>query len=101
MATVEFDDRGVIVACASCGKKNRLAYERLGDAVRCGECKTELTAPATPIEMRSSADFDRLVAHVVDAGRGRLLGAVVRPVPDGGAGAEEGRGAPGRPVRSS
>ena len=30
MATVDMDDRGVVVACTSCGKKNRLAYEHLG-----------------------------------------------------------------------
>ena len=61
--TVEFDDRGVIVACGNCGKKNRLAYERLGDAVHCGQCKQPLQAPAEPIEIRHTADFDRLVAH--------------------------------------
>ena len=26
--SVELDDRGVVVACAACGKKNRLAYDR-------------------------------------------------------------------------
>ena len=31
--TVQLDDRGVIVECTACGKKNRLAYERLGDVV--------------------------------------------------------------------
>ncbi len=44
MASVDLDDRGLVVACAACGKKNRLAYERLGDAVRCGQCKEPLTA---------------------------------------------------------
>ena len=63
MAIVELDDRGFVVACASCGKKNRLAYERLGDAVRCGQCKQPLTAPGVPIEMEQSADFDRVVAR--------------------------------------
>ena len=61
-ATVELDDRGVIVACAACGKKNRLAYERLGDAVQCGQCKQPISAPGEPIELRHTADFDRLVA---------------------------------------
>jgi thioredoxin 2 len=59
----DVDDRGLIIACPSCGQKNRLAYERLGDPVRCGKCKTELTAPVAPLEIRTSADFDRLVAH--------------------------------------
>ncbi len=60
--SIEIDDRGVIVACAACGKKNRLAFERLGDSVRCGECKAPIEGAGEPIEMHSSADFDRLVA---------------------------------------
>ena len=60
--SLELDDRGVIVACGSCGKKNRLAFERLDDPVQCGECKQPINAPAEPIEMKSSADFDQLIA---------------------------------------
>ena len=60
--TTDFDDRGLIVSCGSCGKKNRLAYERLGDAVICGQCKQPIKMVAEPIELHSSADFDRLVA---------------------------------------
>ena len=62
-SAAEFDERGIIVSCPSCGQKNRLAYGRLGDTVRCGKCKTALTAPAVPIEIRGSGDFDRLIAH--------------------------------------
>jgi len=60
--TVELDDRGVIVTCAACGKKNRLAYERLGDAVHCGQCKQPIQAPAEPIELHQTAHFDHLIA---------------------------------------
>ena len=63
MATVQMDDRGLIVACADCGQKNRLAYERLGDEVRCGKCKQILKAPGEPIEIHQTADFDRLVSR--------------------------------------
>jgi thioredoxin 2 len=63
MATVEMDDRGLIVGCPSCGQKNRLAYERLADEVRCGKCKRALQPPAEPIELHSTADFDRVVAR--------------------------------------
>jgi thioredoxin 2 len=62
-ATVELDDRGIVVACGSCGQKNRLMYDRLGDEVRCGQCKAAIALPGSPIEIRSSADFDRLVAR--------------------------------------
>jgi len=61
-STLELDDRGVIVPCPSCSTKNRLAYEKLGDAVQCGQCKQPITVPHEPIEVRSSADFDQLIA---------------------------------------
>ncbi len=57
-----FDDQGIIAACGHCGTKNRLHYERLGDAVRCGQCKQRIPAIASPIEITSANDFDRLVA---------------------------------------
>ena len=63
MASFDLDDKGIVVPCASCGQKNRLAYERLGDAVKCGKCKQELSALNKPIEMQSSTDFDRLIAR--------------------------------------
>lgn len=62
MASSELDDRGIVVACTHCGQKNRLAYGRLGETVRCGQCKQDLAPPAAPIEMHSAADFDRLIA---------------------------------------
>ena len=62
MAGAELDDRGVVTACPACGKKNRIAYSRLGSATRCGQCKRELPPPSAPIEAARSADFDRLVA---------------------------------------
>jgi thioredoxin 2 len=61
MATYELDARGLIVACPSCGQKNRLTYERLADPVRCARCKTSIPLPASPIDIQSTADFDRLV----------------------------------------
>src|SRR5215210_5046203 len=62
MANVEFDDQGILVACTSCGKKNRLAFDKLDGAVRCGECKNPLPSLDMPVELHSTVDFDRLVA---------------------------------------
>src|SRR6476469_5937943 len=62
-STLEMDDRGIIVPCGKCGTKNRLAYGRLGDAVQCGNCKESIAAPNEPIEMKSTVDFDRLIAQ--------------------------------------
>jgi len=61
---MDFDDRGIVVTCPSCGQKNRLVYQRLGDPVKCGRCKHELPRFANPVEVHSTADFDRLIAHV-------------------------------------
>jgi thioredoxin 2 len=60
---MSLDDRGVVAACGSCGQKNRFAYERLGETVRCGKCKAVLPAASAPIEVDSSAHFDRLIAR--------------------------------------
>ena len=60
---VNVDDRGIIVSCASCGQKNRLAYERLGQEVRCAQCKQPIPAFAEPLAITNSADFDRLIAY--------------------------------------
>ena len=61
-STMELDDRGVIVPCPSCSTRNRLAYEKLGEAVQCGQCKQPIKVPQEPIEVRSTADFDQLIA---------------------------------------
>ena len=60
---MSLDNAGVVVACEACGQKNRFAYDRLGEPVRCGKCKTALPAPAAPIEVDSSDHFDRLIAR--------------------------------------
>lgn len=63
MTALETDEHGLRVSCLVCGQKNRLAFHRLGAAVRCGRCKQTLTAPASPLEAASTEDFDRLVAN--------------------------------------
>jgi thioredoxin 2 len=61
MGSLAADDRGVIVSCSQCGKKNRLPYDRLVEAGQCGQCKASLRVSA-PIEIDSPSHFDRLVA---------------------------------------
>src|SRR4029078_7841882 len=63
MAQLELDDRGIVIPCSACGQKNRIAYGHLGDTVKCGRCKTQISATTTPLEIASSADFDRLIAQ--------------------------------------
>jgi thioredoxin 2 len=57
------DDQGLHFNCPSCGQTNRVRYARLHETVRCARCKTPIGATATPLDIASSADFDRLVAH--------------------------------------
>jgi len=56
------DPTGIVVACPSCGKKNRLAYAQIDRAHRCASCKTPLAPPAEPIEAPSAAVFDAIVS---------------------------------------
>ena len=62
MAHQDIDDQGIHVACSDCGKKNRIAFDKLGGAARCGDCKAPLPQVKSPVELRSAADFDRVVA---------------------------------------
>jgi thioredoxin 2 len=55
------DQRGVIVACASCSTANRLAYATLDKRTRCAKCKTMLPPPNVPFEAPSSAAFNAVV----------------------------------------
>jgi thioredoxin 2 len=63
MAALQLDDTGVITVCSNCGQKNRVAFDKLGHAARCGQCKQEVRADAVPLEVGSTADFDRLVSR--------------------------------------
>jgi thioredoxin 2 len=63
MSSVNVDDRGIVIVCPDCGQRNRLAYDHLANSVRCGACKSALSAPAFPIEIQSPADFDRLISR--------------------------------------
>jgi len=56
------DAEGLHVACPSCGQTNRVRYGRLHEAVRCAKCKTSIDATAVPLDVATSADFDRLIA---------------------------------------
>ena len=59
MSATVMDDRGVILSCASCGKRNRVPFG--SREARCGDCRTALPAPSEPIEVPDAAAFDALV----------------------------------------
>ena len=55
------DDAGVVIPCPSCGKPNRIRFERLHAKPRCAACKQEMPSPSAPAEVRSVRQFDTLV----------------------------------------
>lgn len=59
--SLKSDDRGVIAACLSCGKPNRMAFGRIDRPARCAKCHAALGAPAAPVEVATAAAFDALV----------------------------------------
>ena len=56
---LDMDDRGIILTCPACGRKNRIPHG--AKETRCGGCKTTLPAPGEPAEVPSAAAFDALV----------------------------------------
>ena len=58
--SMEADEKGFLVQCATCGQRNRLRYEGLGRTFRCGKCQTEIAPPAEPVDIRDEAIFDAL-----------------------------------------
>jgi thioredoxin 2 len=63
MASLDLDDRGILMICPSCGQRNRIVFERMGSPIRCGSCKQTLSAPDEPVEIHDEADFERLVSR--------------------------------------
>lgn len=51
----------LIVACSSCGAKNRKSLERLGDSPTCGRCNTLLPAGGGPVDVDANS-FERVLA---------------------------------------
>lgn len=55
------DDKGVVVACSNCGRRNRIQYAQLGETIRCGNCKNALGGVNMPVEADSEEHFHALV----------------------------------------
>ena len=50
----------MVIACNSCGRKNRVSAAKLGAEVRCGACKTAITPIAAPLDA-DTALFDEVL----------------------------------------
>ena len=61
--TYEMDRRGFVRVCSNCGQRNRLLYERLGNAFRCSKCQTALPPVNEPVDVPRAVEFDELIAR--------------------------------------
>jgi thioredoxin 2 len=63
MNNIETDERGILITCPKCGRRNRMKYEGLGKVFRCGQCKSELRPLGEPVDVRSDLVFDALISR--------------------------------------
>jgi thioredoxin 2 len=61
MSVLTADDRGVLVACPSCGRTNRRRFEHLTSTLRCAQCQAALSDVSVPVDASTAAVFARLV----------------------------------------
>lgn len=53
----------MILACTTCGARNRLPAARLTDKGRCAQCKTPIAPVAVPLDVNSASEFQELLEH--------------------------------------
>src|SRR3989441_12491419 len=63
MNNIETDERGILITCPNCGRRNRMKYEGLGKVFRCGQCKSELRPLGEPVDLHSDLVFDALISR--------------------------------------
>src|SRR5438874_13697984 len=59
----ELDDRGILLDCPKCGRRNRMRYEGLGQTFHCAQCKNELPPLNEPVDARSDLVSDALISR--------------------------------------
>jgi len=59
----ELDDRGILLNCPKCGRRNRMRYEGLGQTFHCAQCRNDLPALNEPVDARSDLAFDALISR--------------------------------------
>ena len=63
MNEIETDERGILITCPKCGRRNRMKYEGLGKVFRCGQCKSELRPLSEPVDVHSDLVFGALISR--------------------------------------
>jgi thioredoxin 2 len=57
---LQIDDRGVIVACSGCGRRNRVPYA--AREAKCGGCGAALGPRGAPLDVPDAPAFDALIS---------------------------------------
>lgn len=60
---MRLDEKGIVVSCPACGRRNRLRYEQLDRRQRCGSCQRELPQPASPVDIVDPQTFPLLLGR--------------------------------------
>jgi thioredoxin 2 len=63
MNNIETDERGILITCPKCGRRNRMKCEGLAKVFRCGQCQNELRALGDPVDVHSDLVFDALISQ--------------------------------------
>jgi thioredoxin 2 len=59
----DLDERGILLNCPKCGRRNRMRCEGLGKVFRCGQCQSEFQPVDEPVDVRDDLSFDALISH--------------------------------------
>jgi thioredoxin 2 len=59
----ELDQRGILLNCPNCGRRNRMRFEGLGQTFRCGQCHHEIPLLREPVDVPGDLVFDALVGQ--------------------------------------
>ena len=62
MSKPTLDDKGVVLTCASCGRRNRVPFAKLTESGTCGQCRASLPAVTAPLDIPDDSVFSALVA---------------------------------------
>lgn len=57
------DQNGVLIACNACRTMNRLKYDALERATKCGKCQSPLPFPNEPIAFTGAQLFDAVITN--------------------------------------
>jgi thioredoxin 2 len=52
---------GIVRACPSCGKKNRVLYAKMGEQAKCGSCRTALPPVSEPLAVDQGSELSGLL----------------------------------------